>query len=80
MNQKYTVLYARLSKDDAGENEVSNSIVNQRNLLTDFAERSGLTPYVILQEDCEIIEPNPGSPINTGFPRDLVNFYHMSRG
>ena len=36
---RITALYCRLSQDDGREGE-SNSIVNQRNLLTDFARKS----------------------------------------
>jgi hypothetical protein len=46
MSQKLTYLYCRLSKED-GDALESNSIGNQKKLLTDYAERNGLTPYVI---------------------------------
>ena len=36
---RITALYCRLSQDDGREGE-SNSIVNQRNLLTEFARKS----------------------------------------
>ena len=48
--QKLTVLYARLSRDD-GEDGVSSSIKNQLDMLRDYAERNGFTPYVALQDD-----------------------------
>ena len=47
---KITVLYARLSQDDELQGP-SNSIVNQRQLLQDYAERHGLTPYVHIEDD-----------------------------
>jgi len=47
---KITVLYARLSQDDELQGP-SNSIVNQRQLLEDYAERHGLTPYVHIEDD-----------------------------
>lgn len=40
MQQKITALYMRLSRDDEREGE-SNSITNQRVLLTEFAEKNG---------------------------------------
>jgi hypothetical protein len=48
--QKITILYERLSRDD-GEDGVSNSILNQKQLLEDYAERNGLTPYIHIQDD-----------------------------
>jgi len=45
-----TILYERLSRDD-GEDGVSNSILNQRQLLEDFANRNGLTPFLHIQDD-----------------------------
>ena len=46
---KQTILYERLSRDD-GDN-VSNSIINQQNLLQDYAERNNLKPYRHIQDD-----------------------------
>lgn len=48
--QKITILYERLSKDDEHQGP-SNSIVNQRALLEDYAERNNLTPYIHIQDD-----------------------------
>jgi len=48
--QKITILYARLSRDD-GEDGVSNSIVNQQKLLEEYAERNGLKPFSFLCDD-----------------------------
>ena len=48
---KQTILYERLSRDDAGEDSVSNSIVNQQKLLVDNAERNNLKPYRHIQDD-----------------------------
>jgi len=48
--QKITILYERLSVEDDRETE-SNSIVNQRALLQEYAERNGLTPYVHISDD-----------------------------
>ncbi len=42
--QKVTALYERLSRDDELQGE-SNSIVNQKRILQEYAERNGLTPY-----------------------------------
>jgi DNA invertase Pin-like site-specific DNA recombinase len=48
--QKYTILYERLSRDD-GEDSISNSIKNQQDLLQEYAERNGLTPYIHVFDD-----------------------------
>ena len=48
--KKITILYERLSRDD-GEDSVSNSIVNQRKLLEDYAELNNLKPYRHIQDD-----------------------------
>jgi DNA invertase Pin-like site-specific DNA recombinase len=48
--QKFTVLYERLSRED-GEDGVSNSILNQRRILEEYAERNGLVPFVHIQDD-----------------------------
>jgi hypothetical protein len=49
-NNKVTILYERLSRDD-GEDGISNSILNQRQLLEDYAERNGLVPFLHIQDD-----------------------------
>ena len=43
--QKITILYCRLSNEDALDGE-SNSIANQRNILTRFAAERGFTTPV----------------------------------
>ena len=48
--QKLTVLYLRLSKGDSQQAE-SNSITNQRRLLTEYADRNGFTPYECVADD-----------------------------
>ena len=48
--QKVTILYARLSKDDEMQGP-SNSIINQQNLLQEFAESHGLNPYLHIADD-----------------------------
>lgn len=50
MNNKLTILYTRLSRED-GEDGLSNSISNQIALLTDYAERNGFVPYRTIQDD-----------------------------
>ena len=50
MNQKSTILYERLSRED-GEDGVSNSILNQRKILEEYAERNNLMPYEHIQDD-----------------------------
>jgi DNA invertase Pin-like site-specific DNA recombinase len=48
--QKVNILYERLSKDDELQGP-SNSILNQQQLLEEYAERNGLIPYVHIQDD-----------------------------
>ena len=48
--QKITILYERLSKDDELQGP-SNSILNQRSLLEEYAERNKLNPYTHIQDD-----------------------------
>ena len=49
-DEKITALYSRLSRDDEKEGE-SNSISNQRKLLTDFANKNGLRNIKIFIDD-----------------------------
>ena len=39
-----TALYERLSRED-GDNQESNSIATQKQILEKYAEQNGLTPY-----------------------------------
>jgi DNA invertase Pin-like site-specific DNA recombinase len=48
--QKYAILYARLSRDD-GEDGTSGSILNQLDMLREYADRNGFSPYIELQDD-----------------------------
>jgi DNA invertase Pin-like site-specific DNA recombinase len=50
MNEKTTILYCRLSRDD-GEDRESNSISNQKRILSEYAEKGGFTPYEIALDD-----------------------------
>lgn len=49
-NEKIHYLYGRLSHEDelAGD---SNSIINQRKILTKYAEENGFTPYEFIYDD-----------------------------
>ena len=47
---KLTVLYERLSRDDDLQGP-SNSIINQRQLLQEYAEHNGLAPFVHVSDD-----------------------------
>jgi DNA invertase Pin-like site-specific DNA recombinase len=49
-NAKLTILYQRLSKDDEQQSGESNSILNQRRLLEEYAERNGFTNCVSIAE------------------------------
>lgn len=48
--QKYVALYERLSHDDEQLGE-SNSISNQKRMLSDYAEKNGFTPYEYYVDD-----------------------------
>ena len=49
-SRKLNILYSRLSRDDELQGP-SNSIVNQQQLLQEYAERNGFTPYIHIQDD-----------------------------
>ena len=48
--QKITILYCRLSNEDALDGE-SNSIANQRSILTKYAAERGFTNIRVLVDD-----------------------------
>jgi len=50
-NNKLTILYCRLSKDDNDGDRESNSIGNQRDMLIKYAENNGFVPYEIAVDD-----------------------------
>jgi len=51
MNEaKITALYERLSRED-GDNQESNSIQTQKQILEKYAEQNGLTPYRHFSDD-----------------------------
>ena len=50
MSKKVNILYERLSRDDELQGP-SNSILNQRQLLEEYAESNGLTPYQHICDD-----------------------------
>jgi len=50
LNEKITALYCRLSRDDENEGE-SNSIINQKKMLTKHAEEKGLRNTKIFVDD-----------------------------
>ena len=41
--EKITALYCRLSVDDDNKDEESNSITNQKQILSDYAKKNGYT-------------------------------------
>ena len=49
-NQRLTILYERLSLEDDRDGD-SNSIINQRSLLQEYAERNGFAPYIHISDD-----------------------------
>ena len=50
-----TALYCRLSRDDGSEGE-SNSIANQKKLLSKYAKEHGIIPKTIIKEVKNTIE------------------------
>jgi len=48
--QKLNILYGRLSRDDEMQGP-SNSILNQQQMLEEYANAHGLTPYIFLYDD-----------------------------
>ena len=50
MNEKWTALYVRLSRDDENEGD-SNSIAHQIEILTKYARDHGITKYKIYKDD-----------------------------
>ncbi len=50
MNQKANILYCRLSRED-GDAQESNSISNQKRILSEYADRKGFTPYEFAVDD-----------------------------
>jgi DNA invertase Pin-like site-specific DNA recombinase len=51
MKQRTTILYCRLSRDDGDTAKESNSIQNQRRILSEYADRNGFTPYEFAVDD-----------------------------
>jgi DNA invertase Pin-like site-specific DNA recombinase/ssDNA-binding Zn-finger/Zn-ribbon topoisomerase 1 len=49
-DKKYAALYLRLSRDDGADAE-SNSIGNQRDMLTKYAKENGLVPFLEYVDD-----------------------------
>ena len=68
--QKITILYCRLSNEDAQDGE-SNSIANQREYLTRYARNHGYTNLKILVDD--------GSVVGIGTHEELINTCEVYR-
>lgn len=56
-NEKITALYERLSRDDEMVGD-SNSIVNQKKMLEDYAKQNGYTNIEHFTDDRDIIGLN----------------------
>ena len=69
---KITALYERLSKDDGFTDSDSNSIVNQKRMLEDFAASKGFTNCIHYTDAADIIGLNQ-NPFTEG--TDLVLFF-----
>ena len=69
-----TALYCRLSRDDGGDKE-SNSIANQKKMLSHYAKENHLGNIKVYQDDTAIMGLNQ-NPVQTGV--DLVPFFFLS--
>ena len=49
--EKVTALYCRLSVDDDNKDEESNSIINQKQILSDYAKKNGYTNTMFFVDD-----------------------------
>jgi DNA invertase Pin-like site-specific DNA recombinase len=67
VSEKITALYERLSSEDDLQGE-SNSIVNQKKLLDDYARKNGFKNTRHFTEACDIIEPARKTQLYQGFP------------
>jgi DNA invertase Pin-like site-specific DNA recombinase len=83
-NSRITYLYARLSRDDG--NDISNSIINQQNILTDYAIRNNFSNVQFLADDgfsgkdferpaiIRILEDCESGKVGTLIVKDLSRF------
>ena len=53
---KITALYCRLSQEDSQEGD-NNSVVNQKNILLNYAKQNRFLNPTFFIEACDIIEP-----------------------
>ena len=67
---RVTALYERLSKDDEQQGE-SNSILNQKRFLEDFARKSGMTNIKHFTDDGY-------TPTLLGLDSDTFYIYHVA--
>ena len=49
--EKITALYCRLLVDDDNKDEESNSIINQKQILSDYAKKNGYTNTMFFVDD-----------------------------
>ena len=82
---KKIYLYGRLSREDELQGD-SNSIVNQRNILTRYAEENGLIPFEFVYDDgftgagwdrpaiTKIVEDVEAGLVSTVIVKDLSRF------
>ena len=54
-DEKITALYCRLSVDDDNKDEESNSITNQKQILSDFAKKNGYSNTMFFVDDTAIL-------------------------
>ena len=70
-----TALYCRLSRDDGGDNTESNSIANQKKMLSRYARENHFGNTKAYVDDTAIMGLNQ-NPVQTGV--DLVPFFFLS--
>lgn len=72
-----TALYCRLSQDDGNVGD-SDSIVNQKKILAEYAERNGYTPYQFYIDATVIIGLKQNPTIGRRFSPIFSFFEHLS--
>ena len=57
LNEKWTALYVRLSRDDENEGD-SNSIAHQIEILTRYCQDREISSYKVYKDDSAILGPS----------------------
>ena len=73
LKDETAALLVRISRDD-GEDSESNSIQNQKALLTKIAKEKGYTEFLVFSEAADIIEPTQRNLATATVSEGLVFF------